>query len=110
MWWDVLCKDNFNMTYISLVQFGSIWTSLQFDIPDWFFNWCKTFGINRNAVDPYIIENEYEGHGIGLNKIQDLQESKVMDEKQVFGCFLSSHHQWLVRMKIIVQNALLYIF
>ena len=55
-------------------------------------------------MDPYIIESEYEGHGVGLNKIRDLQESEVMDEKQVFGFFLSNHHQWLVRMKIKVQN------
>ena len=51
-----------------------------------------------------MIESEYQGHGVALNKIRDLQESEVMDEKHVFGCFLSSHHQWLVRMKIKVQN------
>ena len=55
-------------------------------------------------MDPYIIESKYERHGVGLNKIQDLQESKVMDEKQVFGYFLSSHHQWLVWTKIKVHN------
>ena len=104
MWWDFLCKDNSDRICVSLLKFGSVRTTLQFDIPDWFFNWWKKFGINRSAMDPYIIESEYEGHGVGLNKIRDLQESEVMDEKQVFGYFLSNHHQLLVRLKIKVQN------
>ena len=60
MWWDFLCKDNSDRTYVSLLKFGFVRIALQFDIPDWLFNWWKKFGINRSTVDPYIIESEYE--------------------------------------------------
>ena len=79
LWNEFLCKDNTSGTYTSLVKFGFVRSYLMFDIPNWFFYWWNTFGINRRAVDPYIIEHEYDAHVVALENIRDMQDKEVMD-------------------------------
>ncbi len=100
----MLCKDNVGKTYITLLKHGSINTSLCVQHLDSLLDWWNAFSVNQISVDPWIIESKYSDFGYPLTKIKNLQYTQIMDKRHMMDVFIKEHCQWLVKMKIIVQN------
>jgi hypothetical protein len=93
MWWEFAQKEDM----IIMVKFGSINSATAGRPPIWIADWWRDFGLNKEAIDPYIL-----GSCISLTAVRDLYLQGPNDG-EILRMFILNHFQWGIKSKTILQ-------